>query len=101
MQQAALALLGGNGRSLSDNLTQALGLDELSFGSNVTEDNASAASVTLGKRLSSDFYVAYESSLNGAMGVIYIFYDLTRRLTPRAQTGEQSAIDLIYTLRYD
>jgi translocation and assembly module TamB len=35
------------------------------------------------------------------MGVFTIFYDLSRRLTLRARTGEQSAIDLIWTLRYD
>jgi len=102
LQQAALALLGGNGKGLTGNLTQALGLDELSFGSSASTDgSASSASITLGKRLSKDFYVAYESSLNGAMGVIYIFYDLSKYLTLRAQTGEQSALDLIYTLRYD
>ena len=102
MQQAALALLGSNGKNLSASLTQALGLDELSFRGNANSNGTdSAASVTLGKRLSSDFYVAYESSLNGAMGVFSIFYDLTRHLTLRAQTGEQSAVDLIYTLRYD
>lgn len=105
MQQAALALLGGNGKSLSDQLTQALGLDELSFRgaseSSNSSNTASAASITLGKRLSQDFYVAYESSLGGAMGVFYIFYDLSRYLTLRAQTGEQSAVDLIWTRSYD
>jgi translocation and assembly module TamB len=105
MQQAALALLGGNGKSLSDTISQTLGLDELSFrGASESSDStstASAASVTLGKRLSQDFYVAYESSLGGAMGVFYIFYDLSRYLTLRAQTGEQSAVDLIWTKRYD
>ena len=65
MQQAALALLGSNGKNLSASLTQALGLDELSFRGNANSNGTdSAASVTLGKRLSSDFYVAYESSLN-------------------------------------
>jgi len=107
MQQAALALLGGNGKSISDKLSQALGLDELSFrGASESSDStntgtASTASVTLGKRLSKDFYVAFESSLGGAMGVFYIFYDLSRYLTLRAQTGEQSAVDLIWTRRYD
>ncbi|OIQ63127.1 hypothetical protein GALL_553340 [mine drainage metagenome] len=114
LQQAAMTLLAGNGKSVSDRLSQALGLDELSFrgsGSGASSSNssvintaagtASAASVTLGKRLSKDFYVAYESSLNGTMGVFYIFYDLTKRLSLRAQTGEQSAVDLIFTLRYD
>lgn len=101
LQQAALALLGGSGRGPSASLTQALGLDELSFSGSNGGDSASGATVTIGKRLSKDFYVAYESGLAGTMGVFTIFYDLSRRLTLRAQTGEQSAIDLIWTLRYD
>ena len=35
------------------------------------------------------------------MGSFYIFYELSRRFTLRAQTGEQSTLDLIFTLRYD
>jgi translocation and assembly module TamB len=107
MQQAAMTLLGGNGQSLAASLSQALGLDELSFRGSVTASasdpasTASGASVTLGKRLSKDFYATYQSSLNGTMGVLYIFYDLSKRLTLRTQTGEQSAVDLIFTLRYD
>jgi translocation and assembly module TamB len=106
LQQAALALLGGKGRGLSGGVAQALGLDELSVrgASSVTSAtgaSTTAASVTLGKRLSRNFYVAYERSLAGTMGTFYIFYDLSRRFTVRAQTGEQSAIDLIFTLRYD
>jgi translocation and assembly module TamB len=71
--------------------------------SNTTSDGStsSSATVTLGKRLSRDFYVAYESSMTGAMGTLYIFYDLSRRFTLRAQSGQQSAVDLIFTLRYD
>jgi translocation and assembly module TamB len=57
--------------------------------------------VTLGKRLSKDFYLAYETSLSGAFGSLYIFYDLSHRLTLRAQAGEQSALDLIFTVRRD
>jgi translocation and assembly module TamB len=105
LQQAALALLSKNGQGPSASLTQALGLDELSFRGRTSNASAttstSAATVMLGKRLSNDFYVAYESSLAGSMGVFYIFYDLSRRLTLRAQTGEQSALDLIFTQRYD
>jgi translocation and assembly module TamB len=104
LQQAALALLGGNGKSLSGSLTEALGLDELSMRgatSNADGSTATSATVTLGKRVTRDFYVAYERSLAGTLGTFYIFYDLTRRFTLRAQTGEQSAVDLIFTLRYD
>lgn len=101
LQQAALALLGG-GRGLSDSLAQSLGLDEVSFsGVKNTDTGVTSAALTLGKRLSKDFYVSYERSLAGTMGTFYIFYDLTRRFTLRAQTGEKSAIDLIFTLSYD
>lgn len=104
LQQAALALLGGNGKSLSGSLAEALGLDELSVrGAASTADGTTTtgAAVTLGKRVSRNFYVAYERSLAGTLGTFYIFYDLSRRFTLRAQTGEQSAVDLIFTLRYD
>ena len=35
------------------------------------------------------------------LGTLYIFYDLSRKLTLRAQTGELNALDLIYTIRND
>jgi translocation and assembly module TamB len=103
LQQAALALLGGKGKSLSGGLADALGLDELSMrgASSNADGSSTSAAVTLGKRLSRDIYVAYERSLAGTLGTFYIFYDLSRRFTLRAQTGEQSAVDLIFTLRYD
>jgi translocation and assembly module TamB len=103
LQQAALALLGGTGRGLPGSLGQALGLDEVTMrGSTSNADGTTTgATVTVGKRLSRDFYVAYERSLAGTLGTLYIFFDLSRRLTLRAQTGEQSAVDLIFTLRYD
>ena len=101
LQQAALALLGG-GRGLSESLAESLGLDNISFsGVSSTDSGVSSAALTLGKRLSKDFYVSYERSLAGTMGTFYIFYDLTRRIALRAQTGEKSAIDLIFTFNYD
>jgi translocation and assembly module TamB len=33
--------------------------------------------------------------------VVSIFYDLSRTLTLRAKTGDQSAVDVIWTHRYD
>ncbi len=102
LQQAALALLSGNGDGGSGNFARRLGLDEIGFrGPGGSGDDASGAALTFGKRLSKDLYVTYERSLSGALGTLYIFYDLSRRLTLRAQTGAQSAVDLIYTLRYN
>lgn len=102
MQQAALALLGRRGGgSTSANIASRIGLDEIGFRSATTGEDASAAALTFGKRLSKDLYVTYERSLSGTLGTLYIFYDLTRSLTLRGQTGEKSAVDIIYTVKYD
>ncbi|MDB5732951.1 MAG: hypothetical protein JWQ03_2846, partial [Variovorax sp.] len=101
MQQAALALLGGLGNKGSGSLAGRFGLDEIGFSGPGAGGDVRGAAITLGKRLSRDFYVTYERSLSGTLGTLYIFYDLTRHLTLRGQTGSRSAIDLIYTLSYD
>lgn len=102
LQQAALALLGRNGgQSPTANAASRLGLDEIGFRGATTGEDASAAALTFGKRLSKDLYVTYERSLSGTLGTLYIFYDLSRRLTLRGQTGEKSAVDIIYTVKYD
>ena len=101
LQQAAMALLGGE--NASGGIAGRLGLDELSVSgaSDVGSGGASAATVTLGKRISQNFYVAYERSLAGTLGTFSIFYDLSERFTLRASTGEKSAVDLIFKLSYD
>ncbi len=102
LQQAAMVLLSGNGKTLSGELASRLGLDEISLASGVRSgSSATGAAVTLGKRLSQDFYLAYETSLSGTLGSLFIFYDLTQRLTLRAQAGEQSALDMILRIRRD
>ncbi len=103
LQQAALALLGSKSGGLSGGLAASLGLDELSFrgsSSNATGGTSEGA-ITLGKRFSRNFYAAYERSISGALGTLYVFYDLSQRFTVRAQAGQQSALDLIFTLPYD
>lgn len=103
LQQAALALMGSKNNGTSGSLAQRVGLDELSVGeaNNTTNGGASGATLTVGKRLSQDFYVAYETGLAGAVGTLQVFYDLSRRFSLRATTGTQSAVDLIFTHRYD
>jgi translocation and assembly module TamB len=100
MQQAALALLGGKG-SPTAGVARSLGLDEIGFKGPQDGAGASGAALTLGKRLSRNLYVSYERSLSGVLGTLSIFYDLTRHLTLRGQTGGDSAVDLVYTVRYD
>jgi len=99
LQSAALALLqsrggGGGGKGPA----ALLGLDELGFRRG---DGAEGPAVTLGKRLGRNLYASYERSLSGAIGTLFVFYDLTQRFTLRAQAGERSAVDLIFTFAYD
>ncbi len=102
LQQTAMVLLSGNGQTFSSELAGNLGLDEISLATSTRPGTtATGAAVTLGKRLSQDFYMAYEASLSGTLGSLYIFYDISRRLTLRAQAAEQSALDLILTIRKD
>lgn len=103
LQQAALALLGSKGGGMSGGLASSLGLDELSFrgASSNADGTTTQGAVTLGKRFSRNFYAAYERSISGALGTLYVFYDLSQRFTVRAQTGQQSAVDLIFTVPYD
>ncbi|MDR6538874.1 translocation/assembly module TamB domain-containing protein [Variovorax soli] len=102
LQQAALALLGrlGSGSS-GGGLASRLGLDEIGFKGPGSGGDMRESAVTVGKRLSKDFYLTYERSLSGTLGTLFVFYDLTRRLTLRGQAGQQSGIDLIYTVKYE
>lgn len=103
LQQAALALFGNKAGGMSGGLAASLGLDDLSFrGASTNADGtASQSAVTLGKRFSRNFYASYERTVSGALGTLYIFYDLSKRFTLRAQAGQQSAVDLIFTVPYD
>ncbi len=102
LQQAALAILGGLGKGgTGGSLASRFGLDEIGFKGPGSGGNVRESAVTLGKRLSKDFYVTYERSLGGTFGSIFIFYDLTQRLTLRGEAGVKSGLDLIYTVKYD
>jgi translocation and assembly module TamB len=98
LQQAALALLGGLG---GGGLASHVGLDEIGFKGPEDGGEVGDASITVGKRLARDFYVIYERSLAGMLGTLFVFYDLTRNLTLRAQAGQTSGIDLIFTVKFD
>ncbi len=101
----SLALLSGLGRGSSGGgMASRFGLDEIGSKGPGSGGDVRNAAITLGKRLSQDFYVTYESSLAGTLGTLgtlFIFYDLTRRLTLRGQAGQVSGVDLIHTIKYD
>ncbi|MEN9314508.1 MAG: hypothetical protein RIS35_901 [Pseudomonadota bacterium] len=57
--------------------------------------------IAVGKRLGSGFTVTYEQGLRGVWNLLRIQYALSRRLTLRAQTGSESALDLLYRVSFD
>ena len=103
LQQAALALLAGRGRQSDGALNRALGLDELSLYNEAAKADGSggATALRLGKRLSDQLYLSYSRSVIGMLGTVSVFYDVSRFLSLRAQAGDDNALDLIFTHKFD
>jgi translocation and assembly module TamB len=99
LQTAAVALLSGEGKSPSDGLVGKLGLDELSV--RQTDGAVRETVVNLGKQVSKYWYVGYERSLTETSGNWQLIYRLGQRFTLRAQAGDDNALDLIRSWRWD
>ncbi|TFY98775.1 translocation/assembly module TamB domain-containing protein [Ramlibacter rhizophilus] len=100
LQRAALALLtsrGGGTGGGAGGIAGLIGLDELS----VRRSDESGAALAIGKQIGEKLYASFERSLSGALGTLYVFYDITSRLTLRAETGGRTAVDLIYRFSYN
>lgn len=98
LQRAALALLSGEGPGATDQITGAIGLDELSL--RQSEGEVRETIVSLGKQLSRRWYVGYERSLSQTAGTWQLIYRVAQRFTLRAQSGEDSSLDAIWTWRW-
>ncbi len=98
LQTAAYALLDGEGPSVRDNLISTLGLDELSV--RQTDGAVRDTIVSLGKQVSDRWYLGYERSLNATAGTWQAIYRLAQRFTLRVQSGDDNAIDLIWSRRW-
>ena len=128
LQAAAATLFASNDGSLGGSLRHSLGLDVLTvrsagsaggltpqgFGDPVgfhgqmgrapnTPASSAAADnvIAVGKKLSSKLLLSYEQSLQGTRSLLRLQYDLTRRLSLRAQTGTQTALDLLLRYPFD
>jgi translocation and assembly module TamB len=98
LQRAAIGLLAGEGTGPTDQLINAVGLDEVSF--RQTEGEVRETVVSLGKQLSRRWYVGYERSLNATTGNWQLIYRIAQRLTLRAQSGLDNSLDAIWTWRW-
>ena len=95
---AALGLLAGEGSGPTDQLINAVGLDEVSF--RQAEGEVRETVVSLGKQLGRRWYVGYERSLNATTGNWQLIYRIAQRLTLRAQSGLDNSLDAIWTWRW-
>ncbi|MBW7923111.1 MAG: translocation/assembly module TamB domain-containing protein [Burkholderiaceae bacterium] len=122
LRAAAASLMGSSGSGISGGLAHSLGLDVLTirsassgeafdpgFGANFPGQASSATPtptaaqnvVAIGKRLSSRVLVTYEQGLRGVWNLLRIQYEITDRLSVRAQTGTDTALDLLYSFSFD
>jgi translocation and assembly module TamB len=98
LQAAALALVAGEGSGSGNRAMKPLGLDKISV--RKSEGDAQDTVVGLGKQLSRNWYVGYERGLNATTGSFQLIYRVARRFTLRAQSGEDSSLDVIWVWRW-
>ncbi len=100
LQRAAMALLAGEGETPTDAFLANIGLSD--FGVRQTgEGTEQTTTVSLGKQLSRRWYIGYERSVNATAGTWQLIYRVAQRFTLRAQSGEDSALDAIWTWRWN
>lgn len=94
---AAGAILSqGESVPLQTKLARAAGLDEFSFSGGDAESTA----LTLGKRLSSNLYLSYQKSINGLLDIARLTFNMTPHWSLRAESGTESAVDVLYTFSF-
>jgi len=97
LQAAAQALLSRGNAGTKGSLASRFGLDDLSLG---TASGTGERVVSVGKRFASNFYLGFERGITGAVNVMKITYDLSRRWSVQARAGSENAVDLFYTLGF-
>lgn len=100
LQRAAMALLAGEGESATDKVLHTFGLDDFSVRSE-GEGDVRNTIVSLGKQISRRWYLGYERGVNSTTGTWQAIYRIAQRFTLRAQAGEDNAVDVIWTWRWN
>jgi translocation and assembly module TamB len=103
LQRAALALIsgqGGGGGPPGGALLKNIGLDDLSVRRSEDGD-ATDTIITLGKQLSQRWYVGYERGIAATTGTWQLIYRVAQRFRLRAQAGEENAIDIVRSWRWN
>ena len=97
---AAGSIMGGQSGGVTEKISRALGVDELSIRQSGIDALTGQVGV-VGKRLSNRAYISYEQGLMAVAGVTKLTYNLTPKITLVTRAGIDNAIDVLYTLRFD
>lgn len=81
---------------LQTQLARAAGLDEFSFAGG----DAESASLTFGKKITSQLYLSYAKSVSGLLDVARLTFNITPSWAIRAEAGTDSAVDVLYTFSF-
>ncbi len=109
LSAASAALLSSNGKPLTTQIAQSMGLDDISLrgggiGAGTVGPSSSSTSsqvIVFGKRLTDKLSVGYEQGLSIAANALRIEYALSRTLTIRAEAGTVSGVGLVYRRAFD
>jgi len=77
-------------------LGSALTVDEVSFGTSESGDTA----VVVGEQLGKNLFIRYSYGVFDKLGTVEATYKLSRRVSIEASSGQEQALDLIYSLNW-
>jgi translocation and assembly module TamB len=100
LQRAAVALLAGEGEAPTDAFMNKLGITDFSLRQTTDTNDVRQTVVSLGRQLSRHWYVGYERGVNATTGTWQLIYRIAQRFTLRAQSGDDNAVDLIWSWRW-
>lgn len=92
LSSAALALGVRQAGRVTEQIGQAIGLDQLT----VAGDGGDTTALVAGKQINSRLHARYAYGVFSRLGTLLLRYRLSRRLTLEAGAGEAQSIDLLY-----
>ena len=93
LRNSAVALGLKQAMPITDQFSEAVGLDELGL----DPENVDTGAVMAGKQINSDLYVRYSYGLFSRLGALLLRYRLNSSLSLEARSSEDQSLDLIYT----
>lgn len=91
---AAVALGLRQATRITDQIGQALGLDELA----ISGDGGDSTALVAGKQINSRLYARYAYGVFSRLGTLLLRYRLSRAVTLEAGAGENQSIDVLYSV---